>query len=324
MKKKPVLAIIGCGKIAVSHVNAFKRLGLSFEHCASSLNSKKVKKFAKKFNIPNVWKNPHQLARSPKYWDAIVLCSTTKSIPKILELLIKHKKPILVEKPVSVGIKYLAKFKITSPKFVKVGFNRRFYSTILKAKKFVKKSKGQVFCNMKLPEIVKEKNSKNKKFNQIFENTIHGIDALRYIFGDLKIIHKEKIRLKNFDSSRFVILKSKRKHLCSIIINSNSPDNFSLEIENGSKRFLLRPFEKYKIYKGLTVVEPSMKYPVRSYVPKLIENGHVFNEGKNFDLKPGFFEQATDFYKIILGKNSSNSATLVDAFKGQKLLKKIM
>ena len=71
-------------------------------------------------------------------------------------------------------------------------------------------------------------------------------------------------------------------------------------------------------------VEPSMKYPIRSYVPKLIENGHVFNEKKNFDIKPGFFEQATDFYKIILGKNSSSAATLVDAFKGQKLLKTIM
>ena len=42
-------------------------------------------------------------------------------------------KPILVEKPVSIGTDYLKKFSSTCPKFVNVAFNRRYYNTVVKA-----------------------------------------------------------------------------------------------------------------------------------------------------------------------------------------------
>lgn len=325
MRKKISLAIIGCGNIASNHIEAFNKLGLSTNHCASRLNSTKVKRFATKYKIKNVWKDPVKLAKNSKSWDGIVLSSSTKSIPKILEILIKQKKPVLVEKPVSIGTKYLSKFKLNSPKFVSVGFNRRFYNTVVEAKKFVKESKGQVLCNMKLPVFVKRKNSEIKKFNNIFENAVHGIDTLRYIFGDLEVIYKNKIRLNNFDSGRFAVLKSKKKHICNLIINSNSPDNFSLEIENGIERLLLRPFEKCEIFRGIAVKEPNKKYPLRSYSPKLIRSSHVFEGMKKFkNIKPGFFKQGINFYNKICGSKTKSSANLTDAYKAQKILETIM
>ena len=109
MRRKLSLAMIGCGNIANFHVRAFNRLGLKISHCASRLNSNKVYKFAKKYNISNVWEDPIKLARSSNKWDAVILCSTTKSLSKILDVLINQKKPILVEKPVSIGTDYLKK-----------------------------------------------------------------------------------------------------------------------------------------------------------------------------------------------------------------------
>ena len=60
---------------------------------------------------------------------------------------------------------------------------------------------------MKLPQSIKNDNIKLNKFNNIFENSVHGIDILRFLFGDLEIINITKIKLNNFDSSRIVLLK---------------------------------------------------------------------------------------------------------------------
>ena len=122
-----------------------------------------------------------------------------------------------------------------------------------------------------------------------------------------------------------MLLKTKKNHLCNVIINSNSPDNFSLEIENGIKRFLLKPFEMYEIYEGMKIINPSKKYPLRKYIPNLIEANDVFSySSKNKDLKPGFLEQSEDFLRLILGKKVKRSAKLLDALKAQKLLQRIM
>tara|TARA_B110000305_G_scaffold58415_1_gene64689 strand:- start:479 stop:1465 length:987 start_codon:yes stop_codon:yes gene_type:complete len=325
LKKKISLAMIGCGTIANDHIRAFNYLGLKINHCASKLNSSKVYKFAKKYNISNVWKDPIELARSSKNWDAIILCCPTKNMSNILDILIDQKKPILVEKPVSIGTDYLKKFSSTCPKLVNVAFNRRYYNTVVRAKKFIEQSKGQILCNVKLPESIKKNNDKLNKFRNIFDNSVHGIDILRFLFGDLEIINNTKIKLNNFDSSRIVLLKSKKNHLCSVVINSNSPDNFSLEIENGSQRFLLKPFEKYEIYEGMEIIKPSKKYPLRRYIPTIIEKNDVFSSSSgNKDLKPGFQEQSEDFLRLILGKKVKGSPKLLDAFEAQKLLKKIM
>ncbi len=325
MKKNLSLAIIGCGNIANFHVEAFKFLGYKVKHCASRFNSTKVKHFANKHKITNVWKDPYKLAKSRNDWDAIILSSTTETTPKILEILIKHKKPILVEKPVSIGTKYLKKYALNYPKFVNVAYNRRFYSTIDKAFKFIKNSKGQLFCNMKLPGVVKKGKNKLVGFRNVFENSCHGIDILRFLFGDLKIIKNTRIKLNNFDSGRTTLLRSKQNHLCNILMNSNSPDNFSLEIENGKKRLLLRPFESFEIYEGISFVKPNKKYPLKSYKPKLVEKSDIFSNLKSEKkLKPGFLGQSKDFLNLIKGNKNLKSATLKDAYKTQQILEKIM
>ena len=323
MEKKISLAIIGCGNIANFHVKAFRSLGLKINHCASSLNSKKVSNFAQKYNIQHVWKDPIELAKSSRSWDAIILTSTTESTPKILDILINHKKPILVEKPVSMGTKYLKKFSANYPKFVNVAYNRRFYSTVQKAKEFVNKCNGQLLCSMKMPGFVKKSKNHLISFRNIYENSCHGIDILRYIFGDLKIINNSKIKLNSFDSGRITLLKSKKNHLCNVIMNSNSPDNFSFEIENGNERLLLKPFESFELYKGIDFVRPNKKYPLKSYKPRLIERNNVFSNSK-IKFKPGFLEQSKDFLKLIKGKTQIKSAKLIDAYKTQHLLEKIM
>ena len=177
-KKKIRLALIGCGNIAHFHVKAFKKLGVNIYHCASSLNSKKVFSFAKKHSIKNVWNDPMELAKASHLWDGLILSSKTEAIPKILEILIKQKKPILVEKPVDIGTKYLKNFKSSCSHLIQVAYNRRFYPTIGELKNFIESSKGKLLIKVIIPEKVKKNKNNYKKFRHIFENSSHTIDIL--------------------------------------------------------------------------------------------------------------------------------------------------
>lgn len=319
------LAIIGCGNIANFHVRSFKKLGVNIYHCASSLNSKTINLFADKHKILHVWSDPYKLAKASNLWDGIILSPSTDSIPKLLDLLIKQKKPILVEKPVSIGTKYLKKFKKSKIDFVQVAYNRRYYETIFQAKKFVDEAKSQVLCKMTLPERVNNNKNKYKKFRNIFENSSHGIDLLNYIFGKLEVQYVSKITLNSYDSARSAILTNKNKHTCVLIINSNSPDNFSIELEDGSRRLLIQPFEQLKLYKGMKKKEPTHKYPLRKYLPNLIENKNIFEfDRQNNNLKPGFFNQSSEFLNLIINKKKYYGADLTDAYNSQKLLEEIM
>lgn len=82
---------------------------------------------------------------------------------------------------------------------------------------------------MTLPEEITNHRNKNKKFRKVFENSAHGIDMLLYLFGKLDIQNISKIKLNSFDSGRIVTFINKNKHTCLLIINSNSPSNFSLK-----------------------------------------------------------------------------------------------
>lgn len=326
LKKKDVrIAIIGCGNIANFHVKSFQKIGIKILHCASSLNSKNIYNFANLYKIKNIWNDPVKLAKASNLWDGLILSSTTESIPKLLDILIRQKKPILVEKPVDIGTSYLKKFKNAKNPLIQVAFNRRFYPTVREVQKFIDNSKNELLVKMIIPEKVINIKNKLKRFKHVFENSAHGVDLLYYLFKELKIINISKVFLNSFDSSRIALLRTKKNHKCVLIINSNSPDNFSIEVEDGQNRILLKPFEDIKYYEGLERIDPTKAYPLRRYLPRLIISKNIFNyETKFNDLKPGFYEQSLSFLDLIINKRRNNSASLRDAYNVQNLIEKIM
>ncbi len=324
-RKKIRLAIIGCGNIAKFHIKSFKKLGVNFSHCASSFNSKTLSKFAKKHDIKNIWNDPFKLAKASIHWDGLVLSPKTEAIPELLDILIRQKKPILVEKPVSIGTKYLKKFRTSRNNLVQVAYNRRFYPTILRAKEFIDHSKNQILCKMILPEKVNNNKNLLKKFSKIFENSSHGIDLLHFLFGKLTIKHVSKINFNSLDSGRAVILSNGKNHTCILIINSNSPDNFSIELEDGNQRLLIQPFERLQIFQGIKIEDPTKKYPLRKYSPNIVENKNIFEFNKKITgIKPGFYSQSLNFCDLILTRKNKFGADLKDAYEAQKLLEDIM
>ena len=309
------LAIIGCGKIAYFHAEAFLKSGFLITHCASSMNSKSIKSFANKFKIKNIFNNPNDLLKTHNEWDVVLISVPIEKNSIYLNKIIKLNKVCLIEKPLSFNLDYLKKINKYNNKLIRVAYNRRFYPTIQNALNFIKRKK-KVFLKLDLPEIVKDKDN----FYRVKANSAHGIDLINYFFNDLKIINIIKFPYSN---GRKVIFRSNEGSIIDLTMNWNSPANFMMQIESFGERLELKPFESSVQYQGMKVLEPSKDFPLRRYFPKEKFIINSFNK-KNIDIKPGFFEQAMEIKQILKGKKPKISASVKDALIVQRIISKIL
>ncbi len=315
--KKPKLAIIGAGNISHFHVEAFKAVGFEITHSSAKKNSRRAKSFANNYKIKNFVNDPKELLKQYKDWDAILLAIDTDYNHIYLDDIIKINKPALIEKPVSTDLDFLARYESRKHKKIRVAYNRRFYGTIFEAKNFINSSEF-INCRIELPESVKF--DSEDKYKPVLLNSIHGIDLLFYLFGEIKLINV--VIIPN-DMGRLCLLENERGDKITLIMNWNSPSNFSINLDSNFKRLEIKPFEMCYLYQGMEILEPTKDLPLRRYIPKKMKEISSF-PNKDTDLKPGFFEQAKEIKNIINGKKASVSASLEDAYKSQKLLNEIL
>ncbi|MDC1382754.1 Gfo/Idh/MocA family oxidoreductase [Candidatus Puniceispirillum sp.] len=315
------IALIGSGAIAEAHKTAMDTVGLSVVHCASSPRSKTIGHFADRMRIPNIWEDPLKLLHASDQWDGVIIASSINSTQKLLDIAILQNKPILVEKPVGNSSLQLSKYKIFPPPSVMVGFNRRHYSTVLKAKEFVKDQSSCIRASINLPEQVFSDNE--EPYAPVLYNSIHGLDILRFLLGDIELLHVEQHPVDPL-FGRVAIAKSSQGHICSINLNWNSPAKFSLTLESADSRILLEPFETYQHYHGMTISEPTKSYPVRKYSPTEIHAFNVFDNQKN-DIKPGFLGQSLEYKRLVEGfQTPSISANLKDAYNALNMAEELI
>jgi len=315
--KKNRLAMLGTGDIANFHYEAFKKAGFDISHCASKKNSQRGRKFAIKNSIKKFYADPHELIENHEEWDIILLAIHTENNIDYYDKLKKLNKLCLIEKPVFTNINSFGNITPSSYPNIRVAYNRRFYKTVQSAKNFINEN-GPVTCRMELPESVNL--ASDDKYSAILLNSVHGLDILRYLFDDLEIISNNELLSPN---GRLTILKSSKEDIINLLMNWNSPSNFSLSIEAKSKRLELKPFETCKIFEGMEIIEPSKDLPLRRYIPKIIEESSSFPSEKN-DIKPGFYEQALEMKNILKGKSPNISSNLYDALKTQEIAQKIL
>ena len=311
------LALLGTGDIANFHYDAFIKAGFSIDHCAAKKNSKRAKVFANNNKIKYYYSDPFELIENHQKWDMILLAIDTDYNHLYLEKIMKLGKPCLIEKPVFTDLSLFKDIDLLKYPEIRVAYNRRYYETIQRAKLFVKNN-APVTCRVELPESIDFQS--DNKFEPVLLNSIHGIDLLLYLFGDLKIINNTKVFSPD---GRVSILKNEDNDIINLIMNWNSPSNFSFNFEAKGERLEIKPFEISKLYKGMDIIEPTEDIRIRRFFPKEIEEVSSFPSLKN-ELKPGFYEQALDMKNILDGKKSKISASLFDAYKAQKLTQEIL
>ena len=315
LERKMKIAMIGCGAMSEFHLDAIRGVGLEITDIAASPNSQKVRNFADRHMIPNVWANPVQLIEDGD-WNGLIISSSIDSTFGLLQHAIARDIPVLVEKPVTSQSNILSQVNLVNPK-VMVGYNRRFYPAFQEMKKTLEAT-GPSMISVEIPEILKESSIDTfVKFQNVRENSVHVFDLLRFLAGEIEILSLKKLQSRKKNEGTLAILQSNQGHLISVVMNYNASSNFKINIDDGVSRYKFDPLEEVAIYKGMDISEPKKGQTTRSYRPKLILSKRSDPEEGLY--KPGFFGQASAFRKMVLGEESNFHASLEDALKALKI-----
>lgn len=309
------IAIIGVSPIVSFHIKALREVNLEPIAIASSnLNSITIENFASKNKIAKYYSNWKKMLND-EVFDGILIASRIESTVEILNEAIKYNVPILVEKPVSFDSNSLKKIIEYAHDKIMVGYNRRFYKTVKHVKKIVDEKTEFALASMIAPEKSSIKN--------FFDNTSHCIDMLRFIFGEIHIVFVKKIILEGKIRGVVATFTTGQNDTIQFIGNWGASDNFSLSTYIGKKKLELRPFEELNIFEGMDIVEPTDESPIRKYIPRM--TGSIKLENIDGKIKPGFFQQAKEFAKMIkTDSKPENASTLIDAKKTLEICEKLV
>ena len=310
--KNPRLAYIGTGEISEFHIPVFRKVGFNISSISSRKNSKNITNFAKKFEIENIICDWRELSDRTDEYDAIMIATDTKVTAQILEKMRETKKPILVEKPISLNSKVISKMMTKNHKNIFVAYNRRHYNSTQFAKKFID-SKPKVHAIISIPEL---------SHIHLYQNGCHVIDLMNYFFENSKMTYHSKIIFMNKLYGFTSIFKTKRGDIINIISNWKAPSNFKIELIYKNEKVEMLPIEKAYYYKGLEIIKPDKDNVIRKYIPKLINKSTKEIFEKTF--KPGFYKQASLFHDFVkYGKYDKRLCTLKQSKKVIEIIEQL-
>ena len=239
--KKFKVGIIGFGLIGKKR---FFNLGNQGELVAYSDLVECKKSFFKKKKIKffKNWKNLLKI----KEIDIIIISTYHNSLSQIINLASKFKKHILVEKPAGIRLKELKENIKNVKKYkniVRVGYNHRYYQSILKCKDFLnKKLLGDIMfikssyghggrCGYQKEWRM---NPKISGGGELIDQGSHIIDLSIFFLGKVKNIKSHLDSFfwkKNVDDNAFLILKFKNNYTSFIHVSCTEwKNNFLFEI----------------------------------------------------------------------------------------------
>jgi hypothetical protein len=200
----------------------------------------------------------------------------------------KEFKNILIEKPAGLNdqeIKELAEIAAQQNASVVVAYNRRFYSSVLKAKEIIDQDGGVTSFNFEFTEwahtiepLIKANGIKE---NWLLANSSHVIDLAFYLGGKpSKINCYSTGNLSWHDKAIFVGAgKTKDNILFSYQANWDAPGRWGVEILTNKSRLILRPLEELQIQlKGSIAIN---KVEIDSTIDKQFKPG-LFLQTKQF------------------------------------------
>ncbi len=320
---RPRVGLIGCGHIAEFHAPALEAAGFELTAVASRPGSERVHAFANKYGISAVFGRPQDLLRAREQWDALLIAVSVEPTLELLCEALETGAPVLVEKPVSFRSLDLKPLLNDSHPVI-VGYNRRFYRTVLYAREEAS-CELPFMARMNLPESVAVPDTiadNTVYLKNFFSNSVHGLDMLRFVFGNITLDHLQRLHDRQGRIHGLAAMfSSESGGVIQFSAKWKNPDNFSLTLDMTDHRLALRPFELATIYEGMEVVDPTPDMPIRTYMPKVI--GKVELDAHDRLFKPGFLAQAQAFFDLVNGRFPDNAARLDDAYSALVLAEQL-
>ena len=223
------IVIIGYGNIARKHIEVLKALGCNI--AATSNRSVEKRDMAMQEGISMVYSDYHQMIQKEKP-DGIIVCVSFWNMFTVLSDIIPYGIPILAEKPTGTSLAEHKSLQVLASKYktpIMVALNRRHYSVLNKAIELAGGKQNITNVLIEWSEdpfhLANKKKLNNELIHKtIFENTIHGLDLLTYLAGEISDINISAVNLG--DPFRWIMNISGKSDTNTIYNFNSSMDNF--------------------------------------------------------------------------------------------------
>lgn len=277
------IGIIGCGKIAQKHLNAYHKLA-NVDLVVSDINPSIAQKVGEDYKVESV-ESPDKLIKRDKI-DAIDVCVPTPYHARIIQESLDNGKHVFCEKPLTDSLEEAEKIKSKlseTKKVAMVGYLYRFHPAFKLIKEILEERiiGEPYYANFRVGGRGSSsiwKHRKDKAGGAINEIMVHMLDLIVWYFGGIKStknlftdtilktreINNQKIQA---DAEDIVLLKLKAKQGVEVICESD----------------LITP--SYMNYIEIQGTNGSVWTSILDYFPTIVyckEPRGVFNQGNNF------------------------------------------
>jgi predicted dehydrogenase len=279
-------------------------------------DSRTVDEFGDRHNIAETYKgDAWKDMISEAHCDGIVIATHVDGLAEALEASVPRGVPILVEKPVAWRSTDIQRLRKNSHENVIVNYHRRHYQTVNEANKFLRDHRP-VLGTLELPET-------DLGLRVFLRKSCHGIDMLRYLFGDLQIVHSEELVADDVLLGFISLLKTGDGDLINVVGNWRASANKRLSLDCNSLRFEVKPYEQARTYDGFNLEPPTPDTHYKRFIPEVTNEYEI--ESHYDRVKPGFYDQALILRKLMNGYSMPQTcANLKDAEEAIKLCERLL
>ena len=305
------LGVIGAGKIIPFHLEAALNAGFSLESIVATKNSINAKHISEEFKFKKCFSDISEFKSRLNELDAILVASEASTLFPILSLVASHGIPILIEKPIFTDITQLNLAEnIPNAEKIFVGYNRRFYRTIIEIRNFIIENPLAI-VKFTIPELSDTRFNNSESIKKtLTENAVHMLDLAQYFFGanSLSLDKLDRATVKS-DYVRVSLSEDNLKY-CELLFGY--ADNYSIEVLSNGRRVQIKPLEILKIYDEMEIMQPDQNFPFKRYLPKVSSevSSHIIEKS---EFKPGFELMHKEFINFVQGIHSNTAANLKDA-----------
>jgi len=281
--------VVGAGYMAKEYVKVLRSMDISFEVVGRSEKSATL--FEKEFNLPVRRGGLEEVFDSLKITPTHAIVATTlESLEKnTLYLINKGIKKILVEKPGAVtmdGMRMIEQCAEENQANIYIAYNRRFYSSVLEAKKRIEMDGGLssfIFEFTEWGHLIPNLGKTKFQINNCFiGNSTHVVDTAFYFGGKPKQINTFIQSHLDWHPKGSIYAGAgitEKDILFSYHANWSAPGSWKLELLTCKNRYIFRPFEKLHIQQLGSVK-----------IDEIILNNELDTK-----FKPGLYEQVNSF-----------------------------
>jgi predicted dehydrogenase len=287
--KEKNIWLIGAGYMAVEYAKVLQEMNIPFKVVGRGIKS--AINFEKKTGLAVQTGEVNNFLKQTKELPfAAIVAVSVEQLAAVTQLLLKKGvKHILIEKPAGLNLEELEELNYETKKQradIFVAYNRRFYTSTLKAKEIINKDGGvtsfnfdftewsHIIKDLKIPDIVKKQ--------WFLANSTHVVNLAFFLGGIPKEIKCYTTGGLSWHPSASIFCGAgltEQGSLFSYHSNWEAPGRWGVEILTRRHRLILRPLEDLYIQK----------------IGSLISEKVIFDDSLDHKFKPGLYKQVESF-----------------------------